>query len=453
MDPKKNFFYGLFVVACICLTIYLVVLPAAERAPCVYPEPHTTRDEASLKAVSTANESTANEVVKISGNKQSYIFSFKYYEQQTQATKNFFGLQCLASTFGMKVVEPFVYRSSISFPFQELARGSELLRFGDLMDMDLWNQQTTETYHFPPVAKWEEFLNEAPRDVVIVCIKYRNPPKIRIPIPGHDYRLGCKDACFEAFNTSLEFLKGHRFRLTKKVCVNFVDYAGSVTPGTFLKDILGNGENGGNERNGVTVLFNEFRGFFGLYRAQILSPCGIISGIKNISVLPSQRLVREASYYSTKYLGSRPYASILVRVERIVLHNHRNISECGEEVLSILQALIKDRHIEDYFLGMDVGKFGSSGSVLNNLQPQGETIFNQIYRDKWSFRDWENSFTQTSSNINPAYIANLQRTIAAKGACMLMVGDGGFQGQARQLYSKYHPDPRSWCVYKVCLPK
>ena len=376
-----------------------------------------------------------------------YLVALKYYEQQTQATRTFLQWQCLGTSSGMRVVEPFIYRSTIAFPFSEMAsnEGAGLpLRFGDLMDMKLWNKETSEKYGYPAVASWEEFIKEAPRDVVVVCARYRNPPIIKVPVPGHNYRQGCRKSCFNIFNSSLVYLMNHGFRLVNKVCANFAEYAGSIREDSFMKDILGSARS-----DRVTVLLNEFRGFFGLYRMPVLSSCGIIHSAVNVSTMPSARLVQDVRQYTMVNFKGRSYTSILVRIEKIILHSRRNVTKCAQETLSILRKLRDSKQLEDSFLAMDIGRFGSRGSRLHNLQSFGEEFFRLLYPTKWSFEDWERSFAIASST-NPAYIANFQRTVAAQGDCMIMVGAGGFQGQARNLYDRYHRDPNSRCVYKVC---
>ena len=368
--------------------------------------------------------------------------ALKYYEQQTQAIKNFLQMQCLASSYNMQIVEPFLFHSTISFPFTELADEQVFLNLGDLIDINLWNNRTTSKYGYPPIAKWNEFLKYAPREVVIVCIKYRNPPHIPIPIPGHDFRMECNDHCIERFVPALRYLRKYNFRMVGNVCTNFVNYAGSITTEAFF-------ENFGIKKD-TTVILNEFRGFFGLYRMQLLSPCGVIHTKVDIPVVPSEKLIQEAKEYAAKNFDGEQYASILVRIERLVLHSHRNVTKCGEEVLAVLKRLEVERYIDRSFLAMDVGRFGSSGSTLNNLRPIGEALLHQLYGKSKTFRNWEKSFTAVASNENPAYVANLQRTIASQGTCLLMVGDGGFQAQARRLYEAYHPDPHSHCIFKIC---
>lgn len=450
MKQVEKLFTILCIAAAVSVGVYYILVRTRSSDTYLQPSAELTgrqqRIHQSLsQKITSAQETNGSGLEDIMKKELGYLVALKYYEQQTQAAKNFLQLQCLANSYGMRVVEPFIHISSISFPFSEMISGRIPLRFGDLIDMESWNKQTVKQYGYSSVANWEEFLESAPRDVVIVCTKYRDPPRVHVPIPGRSYRLGCKETCYRKFNASLTFLEGHQFRLVRKVCANFAGYAGSVEAEDFKNDILGN-----FEHDRVTVLFNEFRGFFGLYRMQVLSSCGLKHSKVNVSVTPSPRLVREVHNYALNNFKGRPYASILVRIEKLVLHSHQNVTLCAEKVLTILASLRHDRNLTDYFLAMDVGQFGSRGSRIHNLQPFGNDFFKLVYPNKWSFEDWENSFNSSSSSLNPAYIANFQRTMAARGDCLIMVGAGGFQVQARNLYDRYHEAPNRHCVFKVC---
>ncbi len=379
-----------------------------------------------------------------------YFFALKYYEQQTQATKNFLQMQCLASSYGMQVVEPFLVESQLAFPFSRLGQDQPVnFRFGDIIDLNLWNQQTQENYGYPAVASWGQFLDSAPRNLVIVCVRYRDPPIIKVPSPGYNYRNGCSKSCFMSFDSAVNFLSNkYDFVLVRKVCANFANYAGSVTSEGFLENILGMRYSSSN----VTVILNQFRGFFGLYRIQVLSPCGLLTHSNTkVSVLPSKRLVREAKLYASTNFANRSYTSIMVRAEKIVLHSHLNLSHCAALALAKVWMLGLQHGVKDFFLTMDIGRFGSYGAQLNKqVYIEGAQFFQHLYGKKWSIAQWEYSFVKAAASINPAYIANLQRTVAARGACLLMVGAGGFQAQARSLYERYHPNISTQCIHKIC---
>ncbi len=374
-----------------------------------------------------------------------FILAFRHYEQQTQAMKNFQQLQCLANSYSMRVVEPFVLKSFLSFPFDELLKDTKLLRFGQLIDLELWNKEVATRHGYSPVVNWEEFLREAPRNVITVCIRYRNPPHIQVPTPGFNYRTSCPEECYNRFKSSLSYLQRYGFSLLKKSCANFVDFAGTVTTSSFLETLVGK-----YKPEDVTVLMTEFRGFYGLYRLPVLSECGILHHKPNITILPSAQITGDTDKYIAKTLNSQPYVAILVRVERLILHLHYNVSTCANDLVQTLKEIHTTQSVSQHFLALDVGKFGSQGSAKHNLTHYGQQIFRAVYKNRWTFEDWENSFETLGYSDHAAYVANFQRAIAARSQCLVMVGGGGFQRQARDFYLQFHPDPQTQCVYKVC---
>ncbi len=374
-----------------------------------------------------------------------FVLAFRHYEQQTQAMRNFLQLQCLANSYGMRVIEPFVVKSFLSFPFDEILRGTKLLKFGQLTDMDVWNTEVAGQYGYSPVASWEEFLNEAPRQVIVVCVRYRNPPHIHVPTPGFNYRTGCPDECFSRFDASLKFLQMYGFTLLQKSCANFIDFAGTITASSFKETLVGK-----YESEDITVIMTEFRGLYGLYRLPVLSNCGILHHKTTITILPSSQITSDTSMYIASTLKGQPYVAILARVERLILHLHYDISTCTKELIQVLTEIYATRGISQRFLALDVGKFGSRGSTRHNLTSHGMQIFNAVYENGWTFDDWESSFGSIEHGDNPAYVANFQRGVASRSQCLVLVGGGGFQGQALQFYLQLKPNPEMQCVYKVC---
>ena len=402
---------------------------------------HSSHHEAQLST--SARLKTSHTVSPVQTSTRGFMLAFRFWEQQTQGLRNLNQLQCIAHSFSMRVVEPFVVNSVFSFSFSEIDKGT-FLELGDLIDVDFWNTNISAQYL--PLSTWGSFLTEASRDVIIHCVRYRNRPVIRVPIPGFNFRTGCSNKCYQKFNSSLSYLARFGFRLVRSTCSNFVDYAGSVSVMEFSENVFGK-----YHPSNVTVLVNEFRGLFGLYRMPLRSICGITNALTTASILPSSRILDDARNYSSRIFKGKPYVGVVVRIERIVLHLHHEVEECSQEVSDILQSLKSKKGVSNVFLAMDVGKFGSHGANRANLQPKGTTMFNAIYgKENWTLGEWEETFSRIAYSDNPAYVANLQRTLAAKGECLIMVGGGGFQGQARSLYETFHPDISQQCVYRVC---
>ena len=377
-----------------------------------------------------------------------YLIALRHYEQQTQAMRNYLQLQCFAHSLGLRVVEPFLQKSFLVFPMDRVMLGEDVMQYGDLIDLGLWNRETVEKFGYSPVAKWDEFLRTASPNVIVICMKHRSPPHIKVPIPGFNYATGCSRGCFDRFNSSLALLRKHNpgSKLVHQACANFVEYAGTVSIDSFTENMMGKYVN-----EDVTILMSEFRGFFGLYRVPVLSHCGIKHfKTHDINIVPSAKIMKDAENYISNVLSNQPYVAILVRVERIILHLHHNMSSCAWNLVQRLKKLQTTYGINKYFVGIDVGKYGSQGAERKNLFPYGMIVFDAVYRKKWTFQEWEDSFERYASRNESGYIANFQRAIAAKANCLIIMGGGGFQGQARELYEKFHPDPASQCIHKVC---
>ena len=74
-----------------------------------------------------------------------------------------------------------------------------------------------------------------------------------------------------------------------------------------------------------------------------------------------------------------------------------------------------------------MGRFGSKGLLEGCLQVKGycgiDKLFGlfstSVFGDSWSIKEYEDSFAKYISIDNPAYVAQVQRTIAARSDCML----------------------------------
>ncbi len=375
-----------------------------------------------------------------------FMIAFRFYEQQTQGLRNILQFQCVANSYGLRIIEPFVTNSMFTVPFEDFLqrKPEEYLKLGDLIDMPLLRKNTSGLY--PSISSWDNFIKVAPKNLIIACIRYRNPPLIRVPKPGFNFRYGCTPKCYKRFDATLEFLSKYGFKVVRKSCCNFVDYSGSVSVDEFGENIFGK-----HDRANVTVVINEFRGLFGLFRLPLRSACGLDSKVPKTAVFPSARIINDTIAYSNRIFPGRQYIGIVARVERIILHLNYKIEQCAAEVKAILKQLGVEKELSSIFLALDVGQFGSRGANQANLLPKGKVLFDAVYGEQnWTFEEWEETFSSISSSSNAAYVANLQRTLAAKADCLIMIGGGGFQGQTRNLYEMFHPQISHQCIYKVC---
>ncbi len=144
---------------------------------------------------------------------------------------------------------------------------------------------------------------------------------------------------------------------------------------------------------------------------------------------------------------------ILARIEKVnIWHGlSSKFEECANQAVKIKEELYIKRGLLNTYLAMDVGKYGSRAPNQNELKKKGQSFFNMLYdKEDLTFQEWEEMFTSIASINNAAYVANVQRTIAAKAECLILFGGGAFQRQAQTWYKKFHPESSNHCIFTVC---
>ena len=110
---------------------------------------------------------------------ESMVLCLSYWEQMGNALKSLFDLQCWSDIVGIKkTLEPSIHQTSAGVLY--FSPGDAGLKFGDLYDLDHWNNMSLE-YGFSELVSLEYFLNRAARDIVFVqmfdrCLKLTRFP-------------------------------------------------------------------------------------------------------------------------------------------------------------------------------------------------------------------------------------------------------------------------------------
>ncbi len=381
---------------------------------------------------------------------EGFLVSLGFWEQQTQGLLNFHQLQCLANHIGMRVVEPFL--TGTSYSLNPAIKDAESL--GKLINMDVWNSKLSSAHGYQPVLSWEIFKQEAPMQLIIHCIQYRAAGVFPRSIDFNGIQNGCSKECYEQFDPLLLLLQQEGFKQIRKSCTNVLKLSltSTVSFKEFKESIFAR-----YDPSTVTVIFDEFRGLdphLGGVRLplQLDSPCIHTRRLPPKIIVPSAQIMKDAERYYTKIAKN---VGILARIEKIHANRHTFI-ECVEKAVQIKEELYKNQSLRNTFLSMDVGKYGSTSVNIfhaNQLLTQGQTLFEKVYtqEENWTFQEWEKSFSSIASSGNVAYVANLQRTIAAKATCLILIGGGSFQEQAEQWHrEQFYPELSNQCVYTVC---
>ena len=372
-----------------------------------------------------------------------YVLALSYWDQQTSALRNLLSLQCWARQVELVVVEPFIIGSDFGMQVVEQNNHSDKMvaRFRDLFDINQWNDPSHTKV--TPLVSWKNFLENAPQNVIFVEMKYTDHP---MKFPELPLDVTCKKKIL--IRQFFRVFGSHGFHLQRMVCFDF-QKLGILTTRQFNTYLFGK-----FDPSSVSVVFIEWRGIVTSIFHRIMlqdSVCGNGLGYTNIAISlnPSQKIIKHSEQYIQRYLHGGDYVAIALRLERIFPAGKNNVLVCLNKTLGYLSRIKQGVHEANTFLSIDVGRFGSKGYKRNPLMEftvtqQVEKLIETLYGNSTTIQDWEETFLNISRTSNPGYIALLQKTIATRAKCLLLVGGGTFQQHASRLYQQMHTSRRCY---------
>ena len=299
------------------------------------------------------------------------------------------------------------------------------LAMSDVYDTEQWNLETSE-YHYKmsSLIQWKDFLSTAPRDVLFFHFGW---------LRGHDN----EDATpYKKSLAKLSFrlVEAHNFGLNWRKTMTETDLKAEVYKG-------------GKSPADFTVIFSCWsrQQFMHVFCELHLN---MLYGNSVVSLAPSWKLKEDSEQYRLRHMSPNgSYIGVLVRSEWLIMNRAPNsrkdvLNSCLNRAVGWLGSLKNQTSLSDVFVGMDIGRFGST--TLEDLQTEyverlGENFLRTTYNDpQMTLQNWEDTFTGVSTSSVPGYVAFLQKMVAAHGKCLLLVGFGSFQRHALQMYMKLH---------------
>ena len=408
--------------------------------------------------------------------KTGFVVALKIYEQQTMASGNLMQLQCWAKLLNLAVVKPFMKDSFLSTPMDE-TKHYTMLTLDDTFDMDDWSQHTAKL-GYAPLVDWHHFVQNAPRDVIVVQIKYPTLTHVKAvrsqglafphPPSGEEYKEGCRFKMLSSSGKLGTALRAKSFRVVRKVCFNFLT-GDELSLKQFHSDILGE-----YQPENVTIIFDEWRGIKENQRVLLQEDFCQEEHPYREFLKPSQRLLKDAEAYAKRFLtqdnttivsntsqasNSPEYLAIIARYEMTGLtrslkrgnDSHAIIPYCLQLTLETMEWMQWKSGLRSTFLSIDIGKYGSHSFGLKNYfnhLADMESFVRQVYCGKMDVREWERTFEAVAHTTDGGYIAMLQEVLVVRAKCIIFVGGGSFQRHAFNLYSELHPDKDERC-YRV----
>ena len=370
-----------------------------------------------------------------------YMLSLAFRDQGTGYFVNLMCLRCFASAIGgVRVVEPFVLGSHIGLNLS-VSNLTKELRFNDLFD-----SRATESFamrkKYSDMVPFEEFLSNAPRKLLVVQHKCF-PCAITC---GHE----------KALQKGEKFARIYGFQVVDHICLEYAE-SGKTTIRDIEKQMYKE-----YNKSEVTVLFTYFNGIQRgsydpkhVFRMFISLPaCYRDYNIIYPAIRPSQSVRKSADYYIERYLHNKTYITVMIRIERVIKPNDikQQLKPCLDYLLQHLKRIKSDTGIKNVFICVDVGKYGSKRMHKMNINlTVYDSFFSQALGDGMTLAELDSRFTKTALRDNPGFVALMQKTIAARGDVLVLLGGKSkFQKSALEYYNSLHKKPKVYMLSESC---
>lgn len=419
-----------------------------------------------------------------------YTVVLQYEGQQTGAAGSLASLQCWIKSSGLPlhILEPMVHLSHF---VTNSTPSNGALWFGDLFSRRDFNLASVGQQEHGRLKTWSDLVQHAPRNAVYVQIKDPSPHNQE---EHETFRMNweaneSKSSCLAP--EKLEFLKSYGFCVVRIVQLfprglnpwkKRIYFDGSELYSPFTAEHVEGVLMNGRSLQDVTIVFDQWLPMYFIpnINSSKKETCRNVHWTGRKLLYPSQQLLRDAEMYEALFLKPRTVLAILIRSEHLVTWVGRmresqdnlkvmelTVHSYLKELTDRAKSIMRDRPDGKIFVTADVGKYGSlgwstvfgrkrhySGLQLPLLEAVKRTVC-ALYNYRWTFEDWEDSFDQVLSGKRMGqrgYVAALQRTIASRADCLVLLGGGSFGLVAIHEYARKHPHHSKQCVHFLGMP-
>ena len=367
---------------------------------------------------------------------KSYVLSLSYFDEHTNGLYRLLSLQCWAGHLehlNVSVVEPFVVGTK--FGLEKMPSNKSTVRFEDLYDMDDWNSHVLAIKggHHSPLVSWEEVMSTASSPIILAVLNYNFN----------------KECNFKKFGYWVGFFERKGFHVNQKVCIRF-DPAQPMSRKEFNLHLFPEGD---HKNVTVIIVFDEWKGILNViheykYVGLRDSKCVIRTGYDFLAK-PSKAILGNATSYIDKYLPGLSYLTIMLRTE---LMARGDVNICVRNIKKAMASLRGSfkRPITHTFIMSDIGPFGSFSAKLPLKRRQLTSAILKAASGQMpqTIEQRQKYLAEEAGTSNGAFIALVEKSIASRGQCLMVCGEGFFQRHALDMYKIGH-SRKDWCYVEI----
>ena len=431
-----------------------------------------TPTEMSVTLTTTPKHTPLEGVHQKEISKHGFILALQYLDQITGGTMNLLSLQCWAKSvtppgreYSVRVVEPFIQQGSrfgVSLMSKKRFQTENDILLRDLFDYLRWTAYTINK-KYADLISWNKFLSSSPKQIIMV------------------YSTCTNCSCLSDNNLSSSkqvFLQDHNFKVVRTVCY----HVGPVYEhkANEFRDLV----YGPFSPTDVTVVFDTWGGIIdqrNTLKRLILSDLPqCVRSINDGLMTPSAKVVADSEAYVKQYIHkstddrnstSDVYIAVMFRMEYYAIllqrkgtskySQYKSMLRCIDNIASRVNHLKRTHRTQSVFLAMDYGKFGSvsfgrlleqeNGKIIltkDEVDTASKRLYTMLFGNSSSLRDWEESFDRVASVKSPGYVAMMQKTLASRATCLVLVGGGSFQKTTQVMFTSFNNI--SSCIYNLC---
>lgn len=403
----------------------------------------------------TTLKHVGNWTCNTSSNPGRYTIQWFNWEQLTMATNNMIMLAWFVSAWNANVIEPFTLNSRYFGVPRPYKKTIPLFSF---LDYDNFNQLLC-WHHIPPILRYDEFLRNANRKVILIHILY----------DGFDMRRFSGKGVSRTELLSLLYSKGGHYAecssigYMRRIGRSFLQWINPMTlshPFTISHYCCVNGSHPtyrgemarkcGIKANGdVTVVFTDWRGLSPQKNFRVFVP-----EAKNIDlphpsrdVYPySSSVLSNATAFIHSVTNGSGFVGVHWRTEKLGLKGKGYFLQCLDSALKAKSRIMQnlDGNITELHF-TDTGPYGSMSCMHHCLS-------NEFVLSSFSSR----GITMTRYNpkefhgiSDSGFVASVEQEALSQARALLLVGGGSFQSQASTRY-KHYRNTSQIIIHRLC---
>lgn len=404
------------------------------------------------------------------GKERIFVAILRLYGQQGSGAHSLSSFQCFLSSLNQDfvIIEPNIEESIIGSQY------NSSLMFSSVFDLEHFNMKSKKN-GLAEMVHWNEFTEVAPRYAVYVQVKGgRQTPALRVvwqaEMTGKEVSCFTDHVSLDDDNYGQQLAKAKSVHYKFKNCIVRVVELQVTSRNAWRNAFLDvqsvqNSIFGELQPTDTIVMFNVW---FYPEVVPVHKPANGLDCLLRHTMSqfrPSKQLIRDAEYYEKRFLGGQNRLAVMIRVERLVgtYFREKNIQpakqldtlkECFHQVQTLKQTTL---NVTKLLVTIDViGQFKSR--TAHPEEPEGkyfelsEQSLLSLYDNQWTVKEWDESFIQAAGSLSdPSYVAALQRTLASRADCLILVGGGSFQILAVRDYLTLHGKVESRCLHMVCV--